>query len=162
MAKMYLYNGVELPELPEFDQTTFKRMAIGKYTNGSTTVYLLMVSTEAILRHTSATTPKYVTMGIEGPGKYMRCTCVEGKTAWGSFGTVQTVESGYTAYLSATPFWANHTVYGYRYFPSDPLITYVTASEPVPVTPTIPVLTPASMLPGLLAGRRIAGQRGKA
>lgn len=128
----YIYNGIKLPALPEWDKETYPYAVIGRVT----TNYLLRVAKSACYR----------TSAVYIPGPIMQWTCKDG--VWS--GPSELTASRYT-FISSRTYWSNHNI-----FSADGTL-YLAASEPIPVPTWIPDLT--SMVLGWQIGGVIIEQR---
>lgn len=133
----YLYNGIELPALPDYDSTTYP--------------YAILQEAYGNYRFTVCASPIYVNTN----GYIAVPTGASGANWELSSGASSWVNGLYGASpLAGFPiFWANYNVLN-----ADGTL-YLAASEPVPVAVT--TYDPASMLMGWMVGRRIAGLRGE-
>lgn len=129
----YLYNGVELPELPEWDKTAYPYAYIVDNT-AVVTGYVLFVHGAQSTAKTDGTLFRY--------GAKMYVPSDNGWTLHTSSLTV-----------NGKVVWANADVYD-----TDGNL-YLAASDPVDPNATTAPLDPKSMLMGWIVGRRIAGQR---
>lgn len=157
----YLYNGVQLPALPEWDRETYPYVVIddqGGHYYGEPTQYLL------VAYKTLPTTYSHVygkdSHGVSGATDYV----------YSGYDSINRPENWYSSvngYGACSPssggsglamrnldtvIWANYDVLN-----ADGTL-YLAASEPVPVTTTAPI-DPAAMMMGVLAGKKIAGMR---
>ena len=130
----YLYNGVELPALPEWDKTKYPYAVITQHLGG--TQYWLKIFSKPVVDRV-------------GYGKCRQATCISTSTAWGDF-TEETDfgEDGTTITLIV---WTNHDVYL-----ADRTL-YMAASDPIPVIQR----NPSAMLLGFQVGQAIRRMRGK-
>ena len=138
----YLYNGVELPALPEWDKTLYPYAVLWTETVNSSGalsgIYVFACDHPVIYDPTtykisSTVGAKYYAIrklyAFNGTEKEWQNTG-EG-TLSGNYATLGPSYGGYTKTL----IWSNHDVYD----PSGNL--YLTASDPVPVEPEAPVLS---------------------
>ena len=140
----YLYNGVELPALPESELPN--AYITHSLTNGS---YLLFASDNKAYRWEE----QNVVAFFDG-GKY-KVYLFENDN-WAYKNEVEFINSATISDdATATVIWANSDIYS-RFGES---VLYLAASDPIPVSSFTP--DPISMTMGWLVGRRIAGQRGK-
>lgn len=120
MAK-YLYNGVELPALPEWDATTFPYATIMPTTSGFYSV-----------RFTAATVFYNNSVGnisINDIDADLRYIYYEfNGSEWVGDGTVKELSIAFTSSSGAT--WSNYDIL------NEDGSVYLAASDPVPVTPT--------------------------
>lgn len=128
----YLYNGVELPSLPDWDKETHPYAVIIKHSNG----YLFAARSTAF---TAAAESGY--MVGEASVKYL---------------AVDGVWTTSTLAVSGGVIWANHDIY----LTADATALVLAASSPVPVTTAAPI-EPTSFMQGWLVGKKIAAMRGK-
>lgn len=148
----YLYNGVRLPALPEYDKTAYP-YAIILTPSWSPDDYELLISKVAPY----VTSDKYFRINGEVKGDVLRYE--KGSTGW--------VHNSYTDALKGviyateppsvycTVCWSNHNVL------NEDGSVYLSASDPIPVNPA-PTLDPTALLMGWQVGNKIARQRGKA
>lgn len=115
----YLYNGVRLPKLPEWDKTAYPYAII---TVSSTDVYRLSLSTQVfdysgLAKVTTAAPTKAYKL-------------VDGQWEW-----ISDKESGTYTLSLISPVWSNHDVLYSDYFENDGLAgkVMIAASDPVPV-----------------------------
>lgn len=139
----YLYNGVALPALPEWDKAVFP-YAVIENNSDNVILYLSKVCPSA----------GFLDDGIN--------TAIH---AYGEYGDVQT-------YGVKDGLWVAEFTVAYMYFYDETLLwtntdilhedntVFFAASDPIPVV--TPEIDPTSMLQGWIVGRRIAAQRGKA
>lgn len=133
----YLYNGVELPALPEWDKIAYPYAAIGKhtYTDGITAHYFVARNTPLTAYQESGD----IVFIVNAPVIYR---LQEGASEWES----QTTLGEGLAYI-----WSNHDIYAYE----DSEVLVHEGNTPIPIDP----LDPAVMMMGVLAGKKIAGMR---
>lgn len=153
----YLYNGVELPELPEWDKETYPYCVIDKGFVQIEGEYLfkpiLRVSSEEFYIGGTSSDSITISLGVVGISRLV----ADSGNAWEELSFLEEAEywkSGNTI------FYANHDVY-YRSQEFGELYNTVCVakSDPIPVSSFTP--DPISMTMGWLVGRRIAGQRNK-
>ena len=143
MAK-YLYNGVELPQLPEWDNVAYPYALIYRHIESGN--YYLRCGEQAFVDRTHATVPniyqsgKSVWYSNDGSAWKYGDSDVAGDTISPTYNNI---------------IWTNHNILSTK----DSSV-YLAASDPIPVTSS-PAPDPTSMLMGWLVGRAIAGQRGK-
>ena len=135
----YLYNGVELPALPEWDKETYPYALIYKSSFGGHVLFL----TDVVGTYTSSV--------VYYNGVRIDCDCAQGETEWSDFSDAMSFER----YIAASTHyvWANYDI-----LKGDGTL-YLAASDPIPVT--APALDPLSMWLGWKAGNWVARQRGK-
>jgi hypothetical protein len=164
----YLYNGVELPALPERDKTTYPYVSIvlwGVHTG--TPEYRAYASTieQSISYETTAAGYLRQDLTLNQPYLYAKFDDSV-PNDWG-----YNSEQSWYKYEGATisgkvrlmlngeqqghVIWSNHDIF-------DEGNLYHAASDPIPVGGTSEPLDPTSMLMGWLVGRAVASQRGKA
>lgn len=160
----YLYNGVELPALPEWDKETYPYAVITGYSNE------LFEQYPDAPRHTNclfvSDKPYWLTQGtIYGGGfnyfvhdltdaQYWTCAVGGEDSEWAAKGKysasnrdVYNTELSYD--VTCRFMWANHDImYGSK--------VALFASDPIPVNPA-PTLDPTSLLMGWQVGNRIRG-----
>ena len=117
MAK-YLYNGVDLPALPEYDQETYPYAVIGKHTYTDGVGYFFLANNEPFTAYEENTT-KYGSIPFLVSASVM-FKITESQNEWESVGTVG---------LQLEYVWSNHDLYGYN----DATVIVYKASDPVPV-----------------------------
>lgn len=162
----YLYNGILLPALPDWDKVKYPYAYIwaagwnapSDYINH----YKLDVCSSPIRYGTvDGTLSAYLETGTESV--MYNCPQTDGEfKAWEYYGEVGTSQTA-----KVYPFWTNHDVIsdsdGSVYFAASKAINAETGEEidysPIPVSSFTP--DPISMTMGWIVGRRIAGQRGK-
>lgn len=112
----YLYNGVRLPKLPEWDRVAYPYAVIMTSSSG----YALYVcQQEPAPRPAVSDDPSYIWFG-EYDYKPMRAYCYEPYSEWGALSTS-------TSYSSNKIFWTNTDIL------NTDGTTYLAASEPTPV-----------------------------
>lgn len=149
----YSYNGIILPELPEYDVTTYPYASIDHYVfdDGSTGNFLYVFSTPFV---TIDLTEQYgyVSLQVEDGGKYVQWEYYPDRhSEW--VGANVPITSDNWESSTAKVSWTNTDIYN----PDGTL--YLAASEPVASEPSIVVkadLQPLSFTLGWLAGRRMA------
>lgn len=137
----YLYNGVELPALPEWDKEKYPYAVIVDHT----TQYSLVITSTAVvvsasgysLRHPSGN----LTSFYIGNTKLIR----PGERNWGEFNFSS------TSLYSGKAFWANFDIL------DEDGSLYLAASEPIPVSTYTP--KPAAMTLGMLVGQAVRRMR---
>lgn len=134
----YSYNGVVLPELPEWDRATYPCAVIYELKFESSIVgkahsYEVVFSKVPFLWISGDTLVSGITDSVCGYSMNL----LNGETEWGEL-IEKSVEDYYkTSYLGTYPIWANHDIYvGDKeidglYYSTDEL--YLAASEPAPV-----------------------------
>lgn len=127
-----LYNGIELPQLPEWDKTLYPYAFVYKIISSK---YGLVVCNSQ---------PYYNGDNVCIDGAGLMCGVSVDSDKW-----VAPHTASYKSYGSV--FWTNTDILN-----SDGTI-YLAASDPIPVSTFIP--DPSSLTMGWLVGRRIAGQR---
>lgn len=139
----YLYNGVELPALPEWDKETYPYAVIVKSSTATIAGTYLCVSNGEVPTHNGNTTVQFRGDGI---------TWKLSNDAWGS----QTEKSTYFeiggVVGASSIIWANVDIVNTK---SGAVWRY--ASEPVPVGGE--PIDPTSFMQGYIVGRRLAGMR---
>lgn len=141
----YLYNGVELPALPEWDKEKYPCAAISVHWASDNAYTLYMSSTPPVIRSDSG---GLIGFDIKGPYCYTLID-LDIQSDWPAIRELDGDEST----ISLGFIWTNTDIH-YK----DNGTLYLAASDPIPVTTPEP-LDPASMLMGWLVGRRIASQR---
>ena len=123
----YLYNGVRLPPLPEWDNETYPYAVIARdlYPDGGALNVLYVHSTPFV---TSDLTEKYgyVSVQVEDGGQYMYWDCRSPDDAGWLGARIPIGSDAWEARITRI-IWANTTIYN----PDDSV--YIDASEPVPV-----------------------------
>lgn len=129
----YLYNGVELPVLPEWNKETHPHGIVGYSSNYG---YMFSYSDTLWIADNNGEIrpPRFLTYKLSDDG-----------TAWVSTGGVID---------DITPIWTNTDIY------NEDGTLYLAASDPIPVA--APALDPLSLFMGWKAGNWVARQRGKA
>ena len=139
----YLYNGVELPALPEWDKEKYPYAVIiyGNSLNPKSVTFY--VSKEIVVQK-----PDYDGVKLVFERDYMKTTgtTYSDDFAWGELKQPTSTSSPYINYA----IWANTDIYN----PDGTL--YLAASEPVPVTDH------NALVQGWIVGKRLAAMRGKA
>ena len=136
----YLYNGVKLPPLPEWDKETYPYAVIITTSSG----YVLFVcQQEPAPRPAVSDDPSYIWFG-EYDYKPMSAYCYEPYSQWEELSTS-------FSYCSNNIFWTNTDIY------NEDGSVYLAASEPVPVGGE--PIDPTSFMQGYIVGRRLAGMR---
>lgn len=135
----YLYNGIELPPLPEWDKETYPNAYIARNTDADSYEYGLVLSKKNI--------------GVHSGGLYHFATSMLYKCIDGDW----TLETSALWGLSGVVVWSNTDVYYDTYDSLGDLAgtLYLAASTP------IPVYDPTVLLQGYLVGCRIRAMRGK-
>lgn len=128
----YLYNGVRLPKLPEWDRESYPYAVIfsyegTSYTSGEPiTQYTLYCVAEKWQFHAPSDT-WYSTYWCKIPTPYCYCTHIGGETSWRDNWTEGTGEGMSVPRTGRTPVWSNFDI-------TDTGGTVcLAASEPVPV-----------------------------
>lgn len=120
----YLYNGVRLPKLPEWDKETYPYAYIAKYS--MTEMYHFRVFASPLVFNVDDATGKSI--GLQTPTSESIAYCCyhfeEGDADWRLVSEASTFESTDVILLLK---WANHTVY------HENGTVYMAASDPVPV-----------------------------
>lgn len=159
----YLYNGIELPALPEWDKVKYPFAyiwAVGwTYPNDYIDYYKLDVCSSPIHYGTvDETLSAYVESGTESA--MYNCPQTDGEfKAWEYHSEVVASQTA-----KVYPFWTNHNVIndtdGSVYFAESNAINAETGEEidysPIPVNPA-PTLYPTALLMGWQVGNRIRG-----
>ena len=148
MAQMYLYNGVKLPALPEWDKEMYPYawlLDCGRVSWSNFRVYELYVLGKP------STRDEWGILSLPAPwNKYdLNVFDDERITEW-EVGSPCYIDHHLTAY----PIWTNHDIL------NEDGSLYLAASDPVPVTSAQPI-DPNSMLAGYLVGCRLRSMRGK-
>lgn len=144
----YLYNGIELPQLPEWDTEIYPYAVIVRFTSA---YMLAFLATPIRVQHDGSTTNRF------GGVAHIAYKSLEGEE-W-----VELENS--TATIPVWVKWANYDVY-YYYDSTDILypelagVVYLAASDPIPVNPAT-TLDPTALLMCWQVGNRIR-QRGGA
>ena len=145
----YLYNGVELPALPEWDKTVYPYAIIHKR------------GTETAPEYTFAAFTKRV-YPISSGNVVTRDNSAFGRTYWEYDAkgnewvfAYANAEADSTYFRAPNIIWTNTDLYS-LYF--DEEIFYLAASDPVPV----PETDHNARIQGWLVGKRLAAMRGKA
>lgn len=166
----YLYNGVELPALPElpYKYAVIEYAEVDAIVSGGRLARLICSSEPIIFNPRGFPTTKHCLLG-----DVVHFGFANHDAVWGlSFGMVEPyppinewVKIGEEHFDERTevgmvvsasrPKWANHDV-----IRNDSGIVFLAASDPIPVG-IDPEIDPFSMTLGWLAGSRIAGQRGR-
>lgn len=128
----YLYNGVRLPALPEWDKRTYPYAAISSATMGGATVYYLVVST---VKLNFKRVFSYWYFYPQEDGRLQNYAPKQSENTWElmELGSNTVITSEFTAgstgiaAVSDTVVWAN---YDLSYSNGS---AYISASEPVPV-----------------------------
>ena len=145
----YLYNGTELPALPNWDKTAYPYAMIRKRWNID---YALVVYDRPV---------HYIHINLNGEwddsnANRLWC-CFDRETfTWGNWG--EEIGSP-SAVDNSNVLWSNYDVL--NYYDGEVYSTRCAASEPVPVNPPQPI-DPNSLLAGYLVGCRLRALRGKA
>lgn len=137
----YLYNGVELAALPDWDKTTYPYAIITRDSEGIPVGGRLYISTERFV---------YV------DGVVIRPDTASGEYYFhtrDSFGMGVWFHNPSASQVSGTPFWTNTDIY----MRDDTSVLYLAASEPVPVLS----IDYTAMVQGWIVGKRLAAQRRK-
>lgn len=120
----YLYNGIELPELPEWDKASYPYAMITEGTVLNYGKYFLYCAVNPIIE--SLNGYGEATGYVKINGNYLRTgATAEGADSWGEFTEVTSTDKLLT---NTPPLWTNTDIY-YR----DGSL-YLAASDPVPVT----------------------------
>ena len=137
MAEMYLYNGVKLPKLPEWDETVYP--------------YAFIIRTGSIYKLGIRKIPPHVSTSDDGSIR-VNITDIQTQIKYELSGDAWVT----TEYITGLGdiIWSNTDVEN-----NTDGSVYLAASEPIPVSDRTP--DPTFMLMGWLTGRRIAGQRKK-
>ena len=138
----YLYNGVELPELPKWDKTTYPYAVITCWERSNEPNFYRFYALP--VAHAVDT------YGIIAPTEQInliKCNAAGGDAEWGA------LEDGYISTVGSTMpiIWANYDVF----YENGSL--YLFKSDPIPVTNY--AIDSTSLFLGYLMGRQIAGQR---
>lgn len=141
----YLYNGVAVPTLPEYDNERYPYAVLRK--NTGATKFAFFVSSHA----PTIKNGKLQVLQL-GAGASGRCEAYTYTDADGWIGpTTYTFVQGFTTDAEGV-FWTNTDILN-----EDGTI-YLAASEPVPIGGGEPI-DPTSFMQGYIVGRRLAGMR---
>lgn len=141
----YLYNGVELPALPDWDKTVFPYAyiwTIALFPGDTPSIYKLTIHQTPLLYGTvNGSQSIYINAGTTA---IYNCKLTDGEfKTWEYFG-----ETGVSETTTVDPIWVNHNVYS----DTDGTL-YLAASEPVPVV--LKVSPQIAFTIGKQLGRRI-------
>lgn len=152
----YLYNGVELPALPEYDATRYRYSFIYLRNNG---VYHFFALTSNIEYSPDGTDGNDIVTVDAGTWVQYRLYDLSGE--WTFFSENNQYATLTTCDIEAGDklIWSSHDI-----IDTTDNSLYLAASDPIPVggepeNPTTFTPDPISMTLGWLVGRRIAGQR---
>lgn len=153
----YLYNGEELPALPEWDKTAYPYVVIYKEVGGW---YALEMFTEQPIAYSDG--ENYLVCGVPGGcGALYWGTVSSTDREWGdnAYATYDSYDGREIQFLDGTKylyslFWSNSDIL------KEDGTLYLAASDPIPIL--APVIDPLSMWMGWKAGNWVARQRGKA
>ncbi len=152
----YLYNGVKLPALPEWDKETYPYALIT--VDGLYGWYILHVFKRftAYKHHPSVVdTPQWFTLDenadCDSAGGYLQAFCKKGYDEWGE---LKSDLSDPTTDFIPNIIWASVDIRDYNN------ALYLSASDPVPVPVTDTDHNARIM--GWIVGKRLAAQRGRA
>lgn len=155
----YLYNGVELPALPDWDKTTYPYAFITAMKTSSNTSAYLYCSSVPIYKNDDG---KLISSIIAKQDGNVICYICDLFPDGSVFNDWQRYENGDKSFSADASFivtynglitWANYDMLNY----SDDSV-YLSASEPIPVTPTY---DPTALLMGYRVGCALRAQRGK-
>lgn len=152
----YLFNGVELPALPEWDKTAYPYVVIYKEVGGW---YALEMFTEQPIAYSDG--ENYLVCGVPGGcGALYWGTVSSTDREWGdnAYATYDSYDGREIQFLDGTKylyslFWSNSDIL------KEDGTLYLAASEPIPIL--APVIDPLSMWLGHQAGQWVVMQRGK-
>ena len=138
----YLYNGVELPALPEWDKGTYPYAVITECATipASGATHMLYVTSKKLFAETDGEC-------TNGAGHVYRY--IPGNAEWTYLSEVNIVNGATTT--NGEAIWCNGDIY-YK----DSTL-YLAASDPIPVT----TIDPTSLMQGYLVGCAIRANRGK-
>lgn len=146
----YLYNGVELPEIPEV--AGYQSLMIFEFDTGyALHAYKAVQYCSAPLYIKSA---PHADESFQYPGTYKYFSLRDGSWVQTASKTYDGVNSVYSDSYK-NPIWTNFT---FKYNNSVEILVLCEASEPVPV----PVYDHTAMVQGWIVGKRLAAQRCKA
>lgn len=148
----YLYNGVELPALPEWDKEQYPYAWIrGVECEDGTVTYYLRVSSDAIIYKK---TIDFETLGYQYVyWQYGTGNIYDGVTTKDDEWVLFNGDAALDNYFNVDNFvfsWVNHDVIN-----EEDGTVYQAASDPIPVL----TYDPTAMLLGWLTGRKVAGMR---
>lgn len=120
----YLYNGVQLPKLPEWDKSKYPYAVIRSYRSLVSTNPITYADKYALYIMSVRPYKKsgYENLGISADGYLRSVTCANG--AWGEFGAEVSINTAWGGYI---PFWTNTDIL------NEDETVYISASEPIPV-----------------------------
>lgn len=150
----YLYNGVELPALPEWDKTVYPYAVINTSELLAKPVYTLyLCSTPLVMAYNEEIGKNSIY--LQDVTRYIAYRVIGTAMEWSVVSNGAENPSIVIIYADEnTMIWSNHDII------NEDDIIYLAASNPIAVSvPPSPDLT--SMYLGWLSGRRIAGQRVK-
>ena len=149
----YLYNGVELPALPEWDKTVYPNLII-YYDNGANQYRIVATDVPMVYGYESSI-GKYSVHGHYNSGKksWMRAEYNDGE--WTEFVTITNSSATTLVYCDGDAVWTNHDILN----ENDDTI-YLAASDPIPVT-TAPSVDPLSLLMGWRMGNAVRNMQSK-
>ena len=166
----YLYNGVELPALPEWDKKTYPYVVIHEFgLHVDRTLYTVQATTvESYIKHVKMSDGKTISTRLyhEPPRLYAENEN-EADIWYGTdYTTGQQVYDEFVLKNTQTYsdmihggenrgriVWSNHDILN-----EDGSIYFAKSNDPIPVNPAPPI-DPTSLLMGWLVGKRIAGMR---
>lgn len=134
----YLYNGVELPALPEWDKETYPYANIIFFEDSMGKYYKLTASAEPV-------------SGVSADGYFSGFSGVAVQK-WGVFDYETAWEEATLNNTKGNIIWANHDI------STEDGTLYLAATEPVPVGGGEPI-DPTSFMQGYIVGRRLAEMR---
>jgi hypothetical protein len=141
----FLYNGVQLPELPDVEGYPYKYV----FYHTLKSCYLVICREKAMTVSKGSQYGDYITADNMNKRYYL------GGDKWVHINYGSVIFTGDIGSFK----WANHTIY----YSNGTDIYLDKSTDPVPVNPPEPTpLDPTSMLMGWLVGRAVASQRGKA
>lgn len=147
-----LYNGVELPALPEWDKEAYPYATIMRDTKSGlagTSDYTAAIFTRVPMQWS---TNHLTTVVTTEPYQFAQIDHLKGETEWSA---IVDKENGVSTSIYTTAIWANHDVYHTEATGGG---VYLAATEPVPVGGGEPI-DPTSFMQGYIVGRRLAGMR---
>lgn len=146
----YLYNGVELPALPELDKEQYPYAFI-THTNLAVVDYNYTLHVYSAYRFATNDKGNWVIINV-GAAKSCSTGASTNYDAWGAFTDKE--DGGLAPAVESTVVWSNFDVL------NEDGTLYLAASDPIPVS-NPPAPNPFWMTMGWLVGRMIAGMRGK-
>lgn len=148
----YLYNGVELPALPDWDKEMYPYAYICQSWVLSSYYVLRMFKEPYILDGST----RFANFICEDGETFLQCDAKSQSTSWRTVSEIITnSEDDTNELMRENMVWSNFDLVG-----KDGTL-YLAASEPIPVG-TAPTIDPLSLFMGWKAGNWVARQRGKA